>query len=306
MASTKNTNEDGEYDAAIVAIAIGNDPDMAMEDDSSETDILAVLGDGGDIDLEETWTRQCSGEVPSRMDDMETQQRFGNLPTGVQMKLVLELRELEKSTLLQNLRECNGIVERLKHQLFESEDKRLELEHELDAENRLVQEMKREFEEIKESNRARLKDIDRIIWEMMLQRERLSRMIETQQSPPPPLTSSGRVSPRNEEDNSSKQQQGRAISSDRSSEERVTGKNTMEIEFDRKLASNPRFRAEFEQFQEFQEYYRTIMLRDANVANQNLTEEYKKLLEFQLGYERILASTTTTTQRSYHTDLEHH
>lgn len=179
--SIENNADNGNYDAAIVAIAIGADPDMDMGDnDDADVDHgIEMLVEDADIDHEETWLRQCFGDLPDETDAMDTS-RFGNLPPGVQMKLVLDLRDREKATLVGSLRECSTTLNKLKEQLFDSEDKRMELEHELDTENGQIEELKQQFEEMKEAHQYRVDDIDRIRREMMIQSERLSRAIEKQ------------------------------------------------------------------------------------------------------------------------------
>jgi len=187
----------GNYDAAIVAIAIGDDADMEIDASSDSVgfdDIISGISsaiDHADIDHEETWLRRCTGDIPDRIET--NPKKFGSLPPELQMKLVLDLREREKSTLLVNLRECSSVVDRLKEQLYESEDKRMDLEHELDMENTEVEEMKREFEEMKEAHKCRIKDIERITNEMLVQRECLSKIIEQQQRSPLTVSSDSPV-----------------------------------------------------------------------------------------------------------------
>jgi hypothetical protein len=307
----------GSYDAAIVAIAIGDDADMeidASSDDVAFDDIISGISsaiDHADIDHEETWLRRCTGDVP---DGIETNpKKFGSLPPELQMKLVLDLREREKSTLLVNLRECSSVVDRLKEQLYESEDKRMDLEHELDTENTEVEEMKREFEEMKEAHKCRIKDIERITNEMLVQRERLSKIIEQQQRSPLTVCSDSPVTLTCLSDGSEssvQEKSGNNTSKINLISPGVLGeittnettKSKIEMDFEHKLQANPQYREEFEKFKEFQTYYQASTRNhqqqprsDGSSDGKDLSitpqwgEEYRKLLEFQLGYERILS-----------------
>lgn len=134
-----SNNMEDIYDDKIVRIAIGDDIAMDMdaeESDGSFDDVVACITtaiDDADIDREETWLRKCTGELPNSIE--EKPNVLTSLPQGVQMKLVLDLRENEKANLLKNLQECSSVVERLKDQLYKSEDKRMELEYELETES---------------------------------------------------------------------------------------------------------------------------------------------------------------------------
>jgi hypothetical protein len=307
----------GNYDAAIVAIAIGDDADMeidASSDDVGFDDIISGISsaiDDADIDHEETWLRRCTGDIP---DGIETNPKnFGSLPPELQMKLVLDLREREKATLLVNLQECSSVVDRLKEQLYESEDKRMDLEHELDTENTEVEEMKREFEEMKEAHKCRINDIERITNEMLVQRERLSKMIEQQQRSSSTVSSDSPVTlPCSSDDSESSPQE--KSGNDNSKIDLIspgvlgeitaneTTKSKIEMEFEHKLQTNPQYREEFERFKEFQVHYQASTRNhqhqtssDGSSDGKDLNttppwgEEYRKMLEFQLVYERILS-----------------
>jgi len=327
MAEDSETNSysgGGNYDGAIVAIAIGDDTDMDSDtngDDQGFDDIVTGITaaiDDADIDHEETWLRRCTGEIPNGVEANET--GFGNLPPEVQMKLVLDLREREKATLLGNLRQFSSVVERLKEQFYESEDKRMELEHELDTENVEVEEMKREFEEMKEAHKCRIKDIERITKEMLVQRERLSKIIEQQQRPPsissssspetlPPSSDSSESSTQDKSTNDVTETTGdvqpRDVSADASENSAAdeSKRSQIEVDFELKLSTNPQYRAEFERFKEFQAYYQAIRRSHQRETSRDfdsdgddprttlpLGEEYRKMLEFQLAFERILSS----------------
>ena len=285
------------YDNAIAAIAIGNDVATEMNADESDgsfddfvAGINAAIGvDDDDIDREETWLRKCTGDLP---DAIETNSNdFATLPPEVQMKIVLDLRESEKSTLLKSLRDCSSLIKRLKEQLCESEGKRIELEHELDAENIQVQEMKREFREMKKAHKCRIRDIERIEKEMNIQRERLSAIIEQQlSSSSVAMTASqfsehSEISPEKSENDDSL--------TESAQEENIrlttgTAKGEIERAFERKLQANPEYRKEFERFKEFQAYYQLQRERDGEI-NVTRGDEYGNMLEFQLAYERILS-----------------
>mmetsp|Transcript_22094 Transcript_22094/g.54666 ORF Transcript_22094/g.54666 Transcript_22094/m.54666 type:complete len:330 (-) Transcript_22094:1624-2613(-) len=304
------------YDNAIVGIAIGNDIDTEMDaqesDESFDGFVAGITAaiDDGDIDREETWFRRCTGEIPNGIEANPNE--LSSLPPEVQMKLVLDLRESEKATLLRNLRECSSVVERLKEQLYESEDKRMELEHAIDIENIEVQEMRREFEEMKESHKCHIKDIERIANEMIIQRKRLSAIIEERKlrsSKSSIVSSSSRTTLPSSSDNS-ETTEGQTCKNDSTmkgtQDQSITtagetAKSEIEAEFERKLQTIPQYREEFERFKEFQGYYQQAATRN----NQQQTssegssngkdmstipswgEEYKKMLEFQLAYERL-------------------
>mmetsp|Transcript_73023 Transcript_73023/g.148249 ORF Transcript_73023/g.148249 Transcript_73023/m.148249 type:complete len:329 (+) Transcript_73023:138-1124(+) len=318
--SEKSYSSHGDYDAAIVAIAIGDDDEMDTEDDDNGYDtILAgineainVADDGIDIDHEETWLRQCTGDLPNEIESRPT--NFSRLPPEIQMKLVLDLRDREKATLLENLRECTKVVERLKEELYESEDKRMELEYELDTENEEIEGMKREFDEMKEAHKCRIDDILRITREMSVQRERLSRIIEQQQRQSSIVSSnSTTVMPTSENSESysdhvtvARNQQGGAIALSGNQTQTENPSSRIEVEFERKLRTNPKYREEFERFKEFQLYYHAVTMNHPEQTVHNgsssegtgkalntgfsSSEEYRKMVEFQLGYERILSS----------------
>lgn len=291
------------YDNAIVAIAIGGDSDIELDGevdgeafDDLLTGMTAEIHDD-DIDHEETWLRRCTGDIQNGMQTNSGP--FGSLPPEIQMKLVLDLREREKATLLENLRECSSVVERLKAQLFESEDRRMELEDELDTENTEVQEMKREFKEMKEAHKCRIKDIERIAKEMLVQRERLSAIIEQKQRSPSIASSTSRTSPTSREHSETSGDDDESKTMSDQQESISPPKSEFEIEFERKLQVSPQYREEFERFKEFQLYYQAGK-RNQQASNDGssdgnefstalpLGEEYRKMLEFQLAYERIL------------------
>lgn len=74
------------------------------------------------------------------------------------------------------------------------------------------------------------------------------------------------------------------------------------MEFEHKLQANPQDREEFEKFKEFQAHYQASTRnhqhqprsdgssdgKDLNITPQ-WGEEYRKMLDFQLGYERVLS-----------------
>jgi len=297
------------YDDAIVGIAIG-DNNVDMEMDAQESDesfdgfvagITAAIDDD-DVDREETWFRKCTGEIPNGIDANPNE--LVSLPPEVQMKLVLDLREGEKATLLKSLRECSSVVERLKEQLYKSEDKRIELEHALDTENVEVQEMRREFDEMKEAHKCRIRDIERIANEMIIQRKRLSMIIEQGERRSSIVSSSSRTTlPSDDsettEGKSCKDESMKTEAQDQSNSiADGTSKSEIEVEFERKLETIPKYREEFERFKEFQVYYqaanrihRQQTSSDGSSDEKNLGgisswgEEYKKMLEFQIAYE---------------------
>ena len=181
MTSANGNQDNGNYDNAIVAIAIGNDDfGMDADDDSDDgsldmdaaIDNLLIVND--EIDHEETWLRRCIGNIPNEIEIDPN--RFAVLPPGLQIKLVLELRDREKATLLENIRECGNTVGRLKEQLFVSEDRRMDLEHELETENEQIEEMKREFEGMMQAYKSHVKETQRIGKEILGRSERSSRM----------------------------------------------------------------------------------------------------------------------------------
>ena len=305
------------YDNAIVGIAIGNDVDIDTEMDAQESDesfdgfvagITAAIDDG-DIDREETWFRRCTGEIPNGIETNPNE--LASLPPEVQMKLVLDLRESEKATLLRNLRECSSIVERLKEQLYESEDKRMELEHSLDTENIEVEDMRREFEEMKESHKCLIRDIERIANEMIIQKKRLSAIIEERErrsSMSSIVSSSSRTTLPSSSDNS-ETTEGQTCKDDSTikgtQDQSITtagetAKSEIEVEFEDKLQTIPQYREEFERFKEFQVYYQATTRNNQQQTSSEGSsdgkdtstisswgEEYKKMLEFQLAYERL-------------------
>ena len=292
-------NAGDNYDNAIVAIAIGDDVGTEMnanadESDGSFDDFIAGVSaaidvDDEDIDREETWLRKCAGDLPTAVETNSND--FAVLPPEVQMRIVLDLREKEKSTLLKSLRESSSLIERLKKQLYESEDKRIELEHELDTENTQVREMEREFREMKKAHKRRIRDVERIANEMNIQRERLSMIIEQQTSissvatTVPSSSEHAKISPEKSEIGDSL--------TENAQEENMTltpGTRKSEIEraFEHRLQADPEYREEFERFKEFQAYYQ-LQRKSENDSIISRDDEYGKMLEFQLAYERILS-----------------
>lgn len=300
------------YDDVIVGIAIGDNVDMEMdtqESDESFDEFVAGITaaiDDDDVDREETWFRKCTGEIPSGIEANPNE--LASLPPEIQTRLVLDLRESEKATLLESLRECSSIVESLKEQLYESEDKRMELEHMLDTENVEVQEMRREFDEMKEAHKCRIKDIKRIANEMIIERKRLSMIMEQGERRSSIVSSSSRTTLPSSSDNSEttegKSGRDEWTKTDPQDQSNSTtdeiSKSQIEIEFERKLQTIPQYREQFERFKEFQVYYQTVNLvyrqqtsSDGSSDEENLGrlsswgEEYKKMLEFQFAYERL-------------------
>ena len=319
MTQDSVSSSDSSYDNAIVAIAIGDDMDMDMDahgDDDGFNDIvngITAAIDDTDVDQEETWLRKCTGEIP---DGIETKTNgFGKLPPEIQMKLVLDLREKEKATLLGNLRECSSVVERLKAQLYESEDRRIELEEELDTENTQIKAMKREFNEMKKAHNSRVKDLERITKEMLIQRERLAKIFDEQEHRQSDSNSvPSKIEPILIRTNMSPMREGGCdgesntiISPTTSKVDDSDDTCRMKIEFERKLKDNPKYREEFERFKEFQAYYQATRdephqtNRNDNSNNKDVSiplpfggegEEYRKMKEFQVGYEEILSFQT--------------
>lgn len=285
------------YDNAIAAIAIGNDVAAEMDADESDGSFdefvaginAAIDVDDDDIDREETWLRKCTGDLPNAIETNSND--FATLPPEVQMKIVLDLRESEKSTLLKSLRDCSSLIERLKKQLYESEDKRIELEQELDTENFQVQEMKREFREMKKAHKCRIRDIERIGKEMNIQRERLSAIMEQQLSS---STVAMTVSHSSEHSEISPEKRKNDDSLTESAQEAnallttETAKSAIERAFELKLQANPEYREEFERFKEFQAYYQLQRERDSE-SKISRGDMYGNMLEFQLAYERMLS-----------------
>lgn len=292
-------NAGDNYDNAIVAIAIGDDVGTEMnanadESDGSFDDFIAGVSaaidvDDEDIDREETWLRKCAGDLPTAVETNSND--FAVLPPEVQMRIVLDLREKEKSTLLKSLRESSSLIERLKKQLYESEDKRIELEHELDTENTQVREMEREFREMKKAHKRRIRDVERIANEMNIQRERLSMIIEQQTSissvatTVPSSSEHAKISPEKSEIGDSltenAQEENMALTPG-------TRKSEIERAFEHRLQADPEYREEFERFKEFQAYYQ-LQRKSENDSIISRDDEYGKMLEFQLAYERILS-----------------
>eukprot|EP00536_Pseudo-nitzschia_multiseries_P005812 jgi/Psemu1/286034/fgenesh1_pg.116_\ len=308
MASASGKDDSGDYDAAIVAIAIGNDYDMETdgEDDAlsnmdtaiydlllDNADIDDLLLDNADIYHEETRLRRCIGDIPNAIE-MDPN-RFARLPPEVQIKLVLELRDREKAALLQKLRECSNAVEKLKEELYLSEDRRMELGHELDTGNAQIEEMKRDFVRMKEAHVRRATEIQHMKNEMM------RRMTETQEQESSVLSTASKNSWASQKQQSSGGPTSNSASLDqRDSEDKTRTKIKIQIEFERKLESNPKYREEFERFKEFQDYYK-MMKGNAGPNDgmgcditKSLNEDYRKMLEFQLGYERMFFSTNNT------------
>mmetsp|Transcript_10338 Transcript_10338/g.30247 ORF Transcript_10338/g.30247 Transcript_10338/m.30247 type:complete len:289 (-) Transcript_10338:555-1421(-) len=284
MTSTSGNEDNGYYDNAIVAIAIGNESDMETDgSDGAFSDIDAalddVLLDNVDIDHEETRLRQYIGDIPNEIE-MDPN-RFASLPPGVQIKLILELRDREKATLLEKLKGCSNAVDKLKEQLYASEDRRMELEHELDEENEQIEDMKREFNRMREAYQGHAQEIQRIKIQMM-----------------------SRVSTSFQNSEGAKEQK-RAVNSSSNSmsfdqrdsqdvKPRTKSKN--QLEFERKLERSSQYREEFERFKEFQEYYQMVTTNGTSSdgmccdITKDLNEDYRRMLEFQLAYERILFS----------------
>ena len=318
-----STHSGGSYDNAIVAIAINDESDLnvdGQDDDVAFDDIVTMSIsaseiDDADIDYEETWLRRCTGDLPDAI--VTNPESFSSLPQEVQMKLLLHLREREKATLLESLRHNRSLVESLKAQLCESESKRLELEDAIDIENFEVEEMRRQFEEMKEVHKCRIEEIERITKQMIAQRERLSTIIANQQrsdsDSPMELSSATDCSPQGETGEEylknmiDEQDKNPTVSGEKYTSE--IKKSTMEIEIEHKIQTNPQYREEFERFKEFQSYFQASTSNHRHQTNADasgssgtssmdrtkilsLSEEYRKLLEFQLMYERMLSSAT--------------
>eukprot|EP00532_Pseudo-nitzschia_australis_P005960 CAMPEP_0168167436 /NCGR_PEP_ID=MMETSP0139_2-20121125/2546_1 /TAXON_ID=44445 /ORGANISM="Pseudo-nitzschia australis, Strain 10249 10 AB" /LENGTH=311 /DNA_ID=CAMNT_0008084673 /DNA_START=143 /DNA_END=1078 /DNA_ORIENTATION=- len=307
MTSANGNEDNGDYENAIVAIAIGND-DFGMDtDDDGSSDMDAaidnVLLDNDEIDHEETWLRRCIGDIPNEIE-MDPD-RFAVLPPGLQIKLVLELRDREKATLLENIRECGITVGRMKEQLLVSEDRRMDLEHELETVHEEVEDMKREFEGMIKAYKSHVKETQRLRKDVLGRSERSSGMIGIQSTAPQTGNSSGGLdgspspsSNTNTNTNTNSVSHGISNGSTMSCDQQANNntsartKSKIEIEFERKLEANPRYREEYERFKEFQEYYKEMKGDfDPNDDIINiLNEDYRKMLEFQLGYERTFSS----------------
>jgi len=312
----------GNYDSAIVAIAIGHDLDMdstMVTDANSDHDGLDALMaeisaelDDADIDHDETWLRRCTGDLPNEVDTNSDSSRDRS-PTTVQSKYALDQRDKERTALIENLQEYTFLVESLKHQLYESEDTRLDLEDELDERDREVGKIKRELEKMKEAHKRRINGIVRTR-EMINQKECFSSIMEHSSSDHSEITRTKRGFNESKTTGDQPSSTTPALLEGESTDE--TTKSKIAIYVEHKLQTDPKYREEFERFKAFQVYYQSITRNSQHqIGNDGssgskkhpktdpsntlpLGEEYENMFEFQLQYEQILSSTVKKSTNS--------